>query len=73
MYYPPALANALTSWFTGGIKAVRYLFSARYRQRVREHWLVYPRQRTRGIIRMVWGTIFDAAIVWALLMVKWHR
>jgi hypothetical protein len=67
------VSDALTAWLTGGIKAVRFLCSSRYRQRVREHWQLFPQRRTRGILRMVWGTIFDIAIIWGLMAVKWHR
>ena len=73
MYIPQPVAAVLDSWLTGGFKAARYVLSPKYRQRVHDHWQIYPQLRMRGIIRMVWGTIFDVAILWGLLQIQWHR
>jgi hypothetical protein len=73
MYIPRPLGDAVASSFTGGIKGVRYLLSSHYRALVRQHWQVYPNLRTRGILRMVWGTVFDAAIVWFAAFLLTHR
>jgi hypothetical protein len=63
-----AFGRFLWGWVIGGIKAVRFVASSRYRARVRVYWETHPGTRSRGIRRMVIGTALDAVAVWFVVI-----
>lgn len=69
MYLPQWQDDAFASWFTGGIKAVRFSLSRKYRRALSQQWSAHPEERPAGIFQMVWGSVFDLAILWILVTI----
>lgn len=64
------LIEQLVHTFVGGFKAIRYGSSARYRKRVHEHWLRYPRMRWRGIARMIIGSLLLLLVLATVILMN---